>query len=146
LTHLPPDSSNSLSTEPIADIFHIESNGTIALGPAYGRVKVAGLSIEEAEQAIKKHLAEIIQDPQVQVSEAPELTQSRIHPEQTSAANSFAAPQAMLGVAAEIPRALQSNAEKLQEMSAAIEELRAENTSLKKELQQLSTKPVGQTR
>jgi RNA polymerase sigma factor (sigma-70 family) len=146
LTHLPPDSSNSLSTEPIADVFHIESNGTIALGPAYGRVKVAGLSIEEAEQAIKKHLAEIIQDPQVQVSEAPELTQSRIHPEQTSAANSFAAPQAMLGVAAEIPRALQSNAEKLQEMSAAIEELRAENTSLKKELQQLSTKPVGQTR
>jgi protein involved in polysaccharide export with SLBB domain len=37
------------------------------LGPAYGRVEVKGLTIEEAEKAIKKKLDEILKAPEVEV-------------------------------------------------------------------------------
>ena len=38
------------------------------LGPAYGRVDVKGLTVLEAEAAITKHLAKVIEGPQVQVT------------------------------------------------------------------------------
>ena len=63
--------TNAFASQPINDVYHVESMGTVALGPSYGRVKVAGLSILEAEEAVKKHLAQIIENPEVQVSEVP---------------------------------------------------------------------------
>jgi hypothetical protein len=49
-------------------VYPVEAMGTVALGPVYGRVKVVGMSVLDAERAIKKHLSEFIQDPQVQVT------------------------------------------------------------------------------
>ncbi len=63
--------ANTFPDRPINDVYYVESMGTAALGPGYGRVKVAGLSIFQAEEAVKKHLAEIFENPEVQVSEAP---------------------------------------------------------------------------
>src|SRR5262249_13173540 len=41
---------------PLAGEFLIEPSGKINLGPAYGRVAVGGLTLEEAQNAIEKHL------------------------------------------------------------------------------------------
>jgi RNA polymerase sigma factor (sigma-70 family) len=60
--------SNALAEAPIRDTYPVESMGTVALGPEYGRVKVAGLSVLEAEEAVRQHLAKSIEDPQVQVT------------------------------------------------------------------------------
>jgi RNA polymerase sigma factor (sigma-70 family) len=60
--------ANAFADAPIDSAYPVESMGTVALGPTYGRVKVAGLSILEAEDALKKHLSEIIEDPAVQVT------------------------------------------------------------------------------
>lgn len=54
--------------QPIDGQFTVEPKGTVALGPAYGRVKVSGLTLEEAEKAIQKHLDKILNDPEVQVT------------------------------------------------------------------------------
>jgi RNA polymerase sigma factor (sigma-70 family) len=144
--------ANALADSPIADEYQIESMGTVALGPNYGRVKVAGSSILEAEEVIKKHLANIINDPVVQVTEPRSRTSFSLNPASTPTATySFTpAPTGPLRSPSPgttgVPQALQANAAKLQEMSAAVEQLRAENAKLKKELQQLSPKPIGQTR
>jgi hypothetical protein len=53
---------------PIADDFVVEPSGSVALGPVYGRVKVAGMSLEEAEKAIEAHLRQQLADPKVQVT------------------------------------------------------------------------------
>ena len=57
-----------LPTEPIADAFAVDPEGSVDLGPSYGRVQVAGLTIEEAREAIRRHLATMYQDLNVSVS------------------------------------------------------------------------------
>jgi RNA polymerase sigma factor (sigma-70 family) len=59
---------NAFPDSPLADDYTIEPMGTVALGPVYGRVNVKGMTVLEAEEAIKKHLAKIIEDPQLQVT------------------------------------------------------------------------------
>jgi polysaccharide export outer membrane protein len=58
----------TLRTEPIAGNFPVEPGGTVNLGPSYGRVKVSGMSIDEATRTIDKHLRGILRDPTVSVS------------------------------------------------------------------------------
>jgi beta-lactamase regulating signal transducer with metallopeptidase domain/protein involved in polysaccharide export with SLBB domain/predicted nucleic acid-binding Zn-ribbon protein len=53
---------------PVDGQFMVEDEGTIALGPAYGRVEVAGLTVREAEAAVLKVLKETLSDPKVQVT------------------------------------------------------------------------------
>jgi len=53
---------------PINNVFYVEPAGTIALGPAYGRVKVAGLSLEDAEKALKEHLEKTYDKVQLQIT------------------------------------------------------------------------------
>lgn len=57
-----------LPTEPIADAFAVDPEGYVDLGPSYGRVQVAGLTIEQAREAIRKHLATMYEDITVSVS------------------------------------------------------------------------------
>lgn len=64
----------ALTEFPIADTYAIENSGKVALGPAYGRVEIAGMSLEEAEQAIKRHLSKTLKDPAVQVTRPVELS------------------------------------------------------------------------
>jgi beta-lactamase regulating signal transducer with metallopeptidase domain/protein involved in polysaccharide export with SLBB domain len=58
----------TLPDQPIDGFFLVESTGTVALGPVYGRVQVKGLTPEEAERAIQKKLAEVLSKPEVQVT------------------------------------------------------------------------------
>jgi beta-lactamase regulating signal transducer with metallopeptidase domain len=59
---------NAFPEQPIADDFFVEPSGSVPLGPVYGRVKVGGLTLEEAEKAIATHLSKMLQGPQVQVT------------------------------------------------------------------------------
>jgi hypothetical protein len=43
---------------PINGVFRVEPRGTVALGIPYGRVQVKGLTLEEAESAIQRYLAQ----------------------------------------------------------------------------------------
>lgn len=60
--------SNAFADQPIADAYFIDPEGKIDLGPAYGSVTVAGLTTDEAQAEIRRHLAQLIEDPQVSVS------------------------------------------------------------------------------
>jgi polysaccharide export outer membrane protein len=45
-----------IATEPISGLFTVDPDGTVNLGPKYGAVKVAGLKLENARDAIVKYL------------------------------------------------------------------------------------------
>src|SRR3954471_11986071 len=60
--------ANAFADQPIAEAFFIDPEGTVDLGPAYGRVKVVGLTTDEAQAEIRRHLAQLIEDPPVSVS------------------------------------------------------------------------------
>ena len=49
---------NVLPDEPISGLYPITPEGTVVLGPSYGAVRVAGLTLEQAQQAILKQLKE----------------------------------------------------------------------------------------
>ena len=57
----------TLLDQPINNYFLVEAEGTINLGPAYGTVRVAGMTIEEAQAVIKTKLLEILREPEVSV-------------------------------------------------------------------------------
>jgi protein involved in polysaccharide export with SLBB domain len=54
--------------QPIAGTFQVDSQGLVNLGAAYDSVRIAGLTVSEAEEAIAQHLSRLIQSPQVSVS------------------------------------------------------------------------------
>lgn len=58
---------NGLPEAPIAGVFVIEPGGLINLGYPYGRVKVAGLTVDEARNAIEAELKHTLQEPTVSV-------------------------------------------------------------------------------
>lgn len=73
--------SNTLPIDPAGDpvaaefkrinnIYQIQANGTIDLGPEYGSVEVAGLSMTDAQAAVLRHLRDVVglEKPQVSVS------------------------------------------------------------------------------
>jgi hypothetical protein len=62
------DVANTLPLEPINGIFRVEPSGKVALGPKYGRADVKGLTLEEAEAAIDKHLATVLREPHASVT------------------------------------------------------------------------------
>jgi polysaccharide biosynthesis/export protein len=53
---------------PINQIFTVDSAGEITLPPAYGTLKVAGLTRREAEEAVTSKLQEMLKDPQAALS------------------------------------------------------------------------------
>lgn len=71
--------------QPLDDIYTVEPMGTLPLGPTYGRVKVVGLSLEEAEKRVQKDLAKILEDPRVQIS----LYETRQQREETMRAKTY---------------------------------------------------------
>ena len=58
----------TLIDQPIDDYFVVEPMGTVALPPDYGRVKVQGLSIEQAEKTVEKSLEKVLRQPTVSIS------------------------------------------------------------------------------
>lgn len=58
-----------LPDQPLADAYSVDPEGTVDLGPAYGgKVKVSGLTVDDAQDAIRDQVSKFIQDPQVSVS------------------------------------------------------------------------------
>jgi polysaccharide export outer membrane protein len=53
--------------QPIDGYFLVEAEGIITLGPTYGRVRVLGMTIEEATDAILKQLRLTLSNPEVSV-------------------------------------------------------------------------------
>ena len=60
--------TGTLPDQPISGQYQIDSGGTIDLGPAYGKVQVAGMTAEEAKQAIVEVLKNTLANPEVAVS------------------------------------------------------------------------------
>jgi len=58
----------TLRDQPIADQYSVDPGGKIDLGPSYGKIKVSGLTLEEAETVIDRHLRRILQNPEVSVT------------------------------------------------------------------------------
>jgi polysaccharide export outer membrane protein len=54
--------------QPIRGLYLVEPGGMLNLGPGYGKVKVGGLSLEEAADAVVKKLKETLTSPQVSVT------------------------------------------------------------------------------
>jgi polysaccharide biosynthesis/export protein len=60
--------ANPLIDQPITGQYPIDPAGAIELGPAYGKVLVAGQTVDEARKTIETHLRSVLRDPQVSVS------------------------------------------------------------------------------
>src|SRR5690606_36244041 len=54
--------------QPIDNSYNVDADGTVNLGPTYGRISVVNLTIEEAEDEIRKQLSKILTDVDVSVS------------------------------------------------------------------------------
>lgn len=52
---------------PDGGYYLVEAEGTVNLGPAYGTVRVAGMTIEQIEEAVRQHLLQVLQDPRPSV-------------------------------------------------------------------------------
>src|SRR5262249_7112042 len=59
--------ADTLPNQPIQGLYTISPEGLVTLGYSYGSVRVAGLTLDQATQAIRKHLGAILRDPQVRV-------------------------------------------------------------------------------
>lgn len=60
--------AGALPEQPIAGTYQVEPSGMVSLGPSYGPVKLEGLTVNEAIDAISRHLGNILQVPEVSVS------------------------------------------------------------------------------
>jgi len=61
------DVIGTLLDQPINGYYMVEAEGTINLGPAYGSVRVVGMTVAEARWAIEAHLRQILRAPEVSV-------------------------------------------------------------------------------
>jgi polysaccharide export outer membrane protein len=59
--------AGTLLEEPIDGLFLIQPEGTVALGPTYGSVRVVGMTTDEIEVAILEHLKNFLRGPLVSV-------------------------------------------------------------------------------
>lgn len=59
------DVIGTLYDQPISDFFLISSEGMIDLGPAYGSLRVEGMTTDEARAAVVSHLSHILRMPEV---------------------------------------------------------------------------------
>ncbi len=60
--------TETLPNQPILGKYTVSPEGTVNLGFAYGAVRVTGLTVEQAQEAIRKHLSDTLRNPQVVVA------------------------------------------------------------------------------
>jgi polysaccharide export outer membrane protein len=65
--------TNTLPNEPVVGAYGVEPDGVVNLGASYGSVRLAGLTTEQARDAVEKQLRLVLKEPKVQVA----LAQSR---------------------------------------------------------------------
>jgi polysaccharide export outer membrane protein len=71
-------SQTTLPDAPISGLYTIDLDGLVKLGPQYGSVKVAGLTVGQAEESITQFLRTILRDPVVSVALADTTTKQQI--------------------------------------------------------------------
>jgi RNA polymerase sigma factor (sigma-70 family) len=65
---------NDFETAPLTGVYAVEAAGTLAIGPTYGgRVKVEGLTLEEAEKALQAHVRNYARKAEVMLRRADPL-------------------------------------------------------------------------
>jgi len=64
----------TLLGQDIQGTFPVDSAGEVSLGPAYGRLKVSGLTRPEAEEAVHKFLRRVLRDPDIEL----QIDESRV--------------------------------------------------------------------
>jgi polysaccharide export outer membrane protein len=60
--------TNVLPTDPIAGTYGVDPDGTVNLGLAYGSVRVVGMTLDQAREAIQKQLEAVVKNPRVTVA------------------------------------------------------------------------------
>lgn len=60
--------SGAFPEYPIDDAYNVDADGSVNLGPRYGRIEIVDLTIEEAEDEIRSYLSQILADVEVSVS------------------------------------------------------------------------------
>lgn len=60
--------SGTFPEYPIDDAYSVDVDGSVNLGPRYGRVKLVGLTIEEAEDEIRTQLLQLLTEVDVSIS------------------------------------------------------------------------------
>ena len=68
----------ALPDQPISGLFAVDTGGMVQLGAAYGSVRAAGKSVEEAALAVERHLKAIVAQPKVTLSLAQTAGQQQI--------------------------------------------------------------------
>ena len=59
--------SNALLDQPIDNYYMVEAEGVINLGPAYGTVRVVGMTLDEVKKALEQKLDQVLREPEVSV-------------------------------------------------------------------------------
>jgi len=54
--------------QPIDNAYNVDADGSVNLGPTYGRMKVVELTVEESEDLIRKQLSRVLSEVDVSVS------------------------------------------------------------------------------
>ena len=62
------EAPGALPNQPIKGPFIVSPEGTINLGFSYGTVRVGGLTLDQANAAIRSHLGKVLQNPDVSVA------------------------------------------------------------------------------
>jgi polysaccharide biosynthesis/export protein len=60
--------SGTIPSQPIMGQFLVESEGVVSFGPAYGRIRVVGMTVDEASEEITRKLKGLLQRPAVTVT------------------------------------------------------------------------------
>lgn len=68
----------TLLDQPINGFYAVEPGGMLDLGPSYGKVMVGGQSLDEAREAVHRHLKRILREPQVSLTLAQAAGQQQI--------------------------------------------------------------------
>jgi len=70
--------AGTLADQPIRGYFVVEPGGAVELGPAYGKVRVADLSLDEATEVVESQLRHVLKNPQVSLTLAQSAGQQQI--------------------------------------------------------------------
>ncbi len=68
----------TLLEQPINGLYVVEPGGMLDLGPSYGKVMVGGQSLDEAQDAVFRHLKRVLKEPQVSLTLAQAAGQQQV--------------------------------------------------------------------
>jgi polysaccharide export outer membrane protein len=60
--------SDTLPNQPIMGPYTVSPEGTLSLGFGYGSVRIGGMTLDQAQEAIRRHLGNILRNPQVSIA------------------------------------------------------------------------------